>query len=323
MKSVWLTWERQTRNKSMADLLGAEYCELISPYKGWRRYLQLSWKTLRLVAHQKPDVIFFQNPSIVLSLLCTVLKIIRRNIFTVADFHNCALDKKKFYALNKFISRKASLTLVTNRPLSYLVEEMGGNPFIFPDPIPSAHYTQNDATQNCNHRKFILFISSWADDEPIDQVCEAFINSELKNEGIALIITGKIKANKLSKPAEIYANHNVEFAGFVPEDNYWELLRSSIFNIDLTTRDDCMVCGAYESLSVHNTVLLSNNQPTMDYFKDAALYTDNSVLDLTEKLKILYQNHLVYKAQAEKMLVELQAEEQRKANELLKRARAK
>jgi glycosyltransferase involved in cell wall biosynthesis len=192
---------------------------------------------------------------------------------------------------------------------------MGGKPFVFPDPIPSPHASQEKHTESKNN--FIVFISSWAEDEPIDEVCTAFINSGLINKGIELIVTGKVKAARLQNSIECYQAQNIKFTGFVSEEAYWGLLKNSLFNIDLTTRDDCMVCGAYESLAVKNTILLSNNAPTMNYFRDAALYTDNTSLDLKERIKFLYENNAQFKRRAESGLVAIRQQEQENLAEII------
>lgn len=322
MKSIWLTWERQTRNESMAHLLSAEYCELLSSHKGLLRYAQLSWKTLILIFRKRPNIIFFQNPSIVLSLICTFIKIMRRKkIIAIADFHNCALDKNNFHKLNVFICKTADITLVTNNNLSNIIKRMGGKPFVFPDPIPRPDINQEEQINPEN--KFIVFISSWAEDEPINEVCTAFIGSDLNNQGVKLIVTGRIKAGRLNNSVESYTAKNITFTGFVSEENYWSLLKNSLFNIDLTTREDCMVCGAYESLAVKNTILLSNNAPTINYFRDAAIYTNNTPMDLKEKIKFLYDNHLKFKIQAEYAFIQLKNQEQknlREINKLIKKS---
>jgi glycosyltransferase involved in cell wall biosynthesis len=293
MQAMWLTWERQTRNLSMAEHLNAEYVELT--YSGSRlvRYLLLSIKTLLVIRKQKPQIIYFQNPSIILGLLCTVVKIIAPKITVIGDFHNVALAKSKTAFINKFVCKNIDLTLVSNSFLLPRVEEMGGKGFVFPDPLPN-----HKVPMHLSSEKFILFISSWAEDEPINDVLTAYIKSDLAKNNIQLYVTGRVKPNKLDQPLPYYQNKGVKFSGFVDEEKYWQLLYSSIFNIDLTTRDDCLVCGAYESLSLGQPILLSGNAASRDYFDTFGIYTDNSIDDLCMQFISLINEHPQIKSQA-------------------------
>jgi hypothetical protein len=46
--------------------------------------------------------------------------------------------------------------------------------------------------------------------------------------------------------------------------------------------EDCLVCGAYEGISVGKPLVLSNNRASVELFHDAALFTDNSVQSLIQ-----------------------------------------
>ena len=58
VKHVWITWERQTRNRSMAKAMHAEYIEYAYK-KGLLRYIVLSLKTLSFFIKRKPEIIYF------------------------------------------------------------------------------------------------------------------------------------------------------------------------------------------------------------------------------------------------------------------------
>lgn len=289
MKKIWLTWERQTRNRSMAEKNSAAYCEFI--YNGWRftRYIALSLKTILFIINQKPDVIFFQNPSIVLSLICVFLKALKKDIRIIGDFHNCALEDGKLKTLNTYIARKCDLVIITNRFLVKRLEEMGGRPYVFPDPLPTLSESSTPY-KNFNEKSYILFISSWAEDEPIENACRAFFKFRELVPNYSLIVTGKVKTERLTESPEKYSKNGILFAGFIPEDDYNWLVANALFSIDLTWRSDCMVCGAYESLAVQTPILISDNPPMKEYFHDSAIYTDNSIADIGKKMFDLYNS---------------------------------
>ena len=50
--------------------------------------------------------------------------------------------------------------------------------------------------------------------------------------------------------------------------------------IDLTTRENCLVCGAYESLAAGKPMILSKTRALMNYFSQAAVYVEHTAEDL-------------------------------------------
>ena len=80
---------------------------------------------------------------------------------------------------------------------------------------------------------------------------------------------------------------NVRFTGFLPDPDYWALLRSADAIIDLTLMEDCLVSGAYEALAVGTPMLLSNNRASVELFAGAAAFTDNTTADIRRGLERL------------------------------------
>jgi hypothetical protein len=200
-KRVWITWEHQTRNISMAQHLDCDYCELSSKRHRILRYIFLSFSTLVFLFKRKPEEIFFQNPSIVLASICALYKKISSRVIVIGDFHNAALEKSKLAPINCFISRNIDLTIVSNPKLISRVEEMKGHAFVMPDPIPQPPHQIIDQSDE----KFIVFICSWANDEPITTVLDAFINSNIfALHNICLYVTGRTKPGRLEKDVGYY-----------------------------------------------------------------------------------------------------------------------
>jgi glycosyltransferase involved in cell wall biosynthesis len=276
MKAIWLTWERQRRNRSMAAATRSDLREL--HYKGnpILRYSVLAWRTTRLVFREKPDVIFFQNPSIVLALLIATLKFLRlTRARTVGDFHNAGVFPPYGRFLLPFIVRSTDITIVSNSNLATEITALGGTCIAIPDPVPTLHYSANtSALGQCFE---VLFICSWAPDEPITAVLDAA--KALQNETqIRIAITGRAALQRSGWTEPLPAN--VELTGFLSDPEFEKRLANASLILDLTTREDCMVCGAYEAVSAGVPMILSNNAPTRAYFRLGALYTDNSANDI-------------------------------------------
>jgi glycosyltransferase involved in cell wall biosynthesis len=62
----------------------------------------------------------------------------------------------------------------------------------------------------------------------------------------------------------------------LPTDEYYDYLRSVSVVIDLTTKEDCLVCGAYEALAARKPIVVSKTKALGDYFGHSVVLTDNT-----------------------------------------------
>jgi glycosyltransferase involved in cell wall biosynthesis len=299
-RSIWITWERQRRNRSMAASVGATLHELEYRGNAIARYCVLIFRTLRLVRGAKPDLIFFQNPSLVLAALMAGLKtlgVIRCK--TIGDFHNAGVHPPTATFLVPWIVRHCDLVLVSNSNLAPVIEAAGGRCLAMPDPLPSMEITSDSAPP----AKFaVLFVCSWAPDEPIAAVLEAAGILQSADPDISITITGRPKLAATGWLGDL--PRNVELPGYLADPEFERRLAGCSVILDLTTRADCMVCGAYEAVSVGVPMILSNNEPTVRYFRKGALYTDNSAQDIARLILEARGRH----AQLRQEVIELKDE---------------
>lgn len=290
MRAVWITWEKQRRNKSMAAAVGASLHEL--EYKGnaLARYWVLGRKTVRIVRQAQPDVIFFQNPSLVLAALVTLLKVLSiTRARTVGDFHNAGVYPPVAQFLVPWMVRNSDLTIVSNRNLESAITAFGGKAIAIPDPIPhmdEAHIRNPSAGSS---RFDVFFICSWAPDEPIANVLHAAQILENDHADIVIAITGRPKLERAGWEGPV--PRNVNLTGFLSDHEFEQRLASSSAVLDLTTRPDCMVCGAYEAVSAQVPMIVSDNGPTRAYFHKGALYTDNSAQSIAQLILEMKDRH--------------------------------
>lgn len=271
-KCLWITWEGHRRTKSLISLLNINLYKVSSSSKiTFLKYTFLLKKTLRLLMKKQPNILFVQNPSMILAFFCTIFQCIcRRKI--VVDAHNIGIffeHKNRVIQLcgqlcNIFIIKKASLIIVTNRSLARFVLSKEGRPFILPDPIPVLARKNKIKLKGQSN---VLFICTFSSDEPYLEVIKAF---ESLSEKIFLYVTGKCPPNLQKKRTK-----NIVFTGFLPEQEYIDYLYASDLIIDLTLRQNCLVCGAYEALAVNKSFILSDTIEQKKYFGKAAIYTKN------------------------------------------------
>lgn len=286
--SIWITWERQTRNRSASEYLGVPLVEIIYSHDpALVRYFKSVVSTLKIIIRRRPQYVFAQNPSVVLASLAVMCSKIFR--FTlIIDAHNAGINYDGKYNtiinfLNGIIVKSSAFTIVTNEDIAELVTEQGGTPLILPDPLPSL-------PENCSlsfdispiasidKRLTALCITSWGDDEPI----EALIAATKKYAGsIQFFFTGNWRKAKFNISHKALPT-NVHLMGFVEEHVYFSLLAECDFTIDLTTRQDCLVCGAYESVAAGKPMVLSDTKPQRDYFNKGAVFSKTSVSGIQE-----------------------------------------
>jgi glycosyltransferase involved in cell wall biosynthesis len=280
--ALWITWEIQPRNKSMSKLIGADLKELIVNKSRWIKYPILIVRTAFLLINNRSKVIFVQNPSIVLAYVSSVLKYFL-GYKLIVDAHNAGIYplEGKSQILN-YITRKiclsADMVIVTNAALYDQVRVWGGQPFIMPDPLPD--YGNIETVYSEQQIKNFLLICTWADDEPYLEI----IDAAKSLQGIAnLRITGNYRKRLTSSQVESLPK-NITLLGFVSEEDYIYELSCADFTIDLTTRDNCLVCGAYESIAMGIPGIISDTSVNRQTFSLGFVYSKNDSNSIRESI---------------------------------------
>lgn len=301
-KVLWISWENHKRTLELSQAIK---CDLyVINYNTYRliRYILCLIKTIQTIYYNQPKLLIVQNPSIVLALSCVGL----RKLFgfsLIVDAHNAAITPdniylRKLYFIYKYVHKKADITLVTNKYLASKIEENKGFPLILPDKIPDIRYDNLQLKKLTGTQNF-LFICTFALDEPYFEVLEAAKNID---QDICIYITGNYrKAKKLDLRN---LSSNIYLEGFLPEREYWELLLASDFVIDLTYRNDCLVCGAYEALAGKKPLILSDTRVNRDYFYKGVVYTENLSDSISEAINYSIANKIKLK----KNIIELRKE---------------
>ncbi len=162
----------------------------------------------------------------------------------------------------RWLQRNADLTIVTNEQLRSVVESNRGRAVVLPDMLPEA--TPKGAYP-VSGRFNLAYICTFSMDEPYHEVIKAAAN--LPKE-VHIYITGRYHG----KIDETKVPENVKLLGFISDEKYWELLSSVDVIIDLTLRDNCLVCGAYEAVAIGKPLILSDTEALRTYFYKGCLY---------------------------------------------------
>lgn len=286
-RPLWLTWETQRRNRELASALDAELAELDFGGRGpLRRYVKslaatipLFWR-FRRRGERRPTVVV-QCPSLVLVASSALFSVVL-GFHLIIDAHNVSrsyLESENRWVrlLARYGFSRAGHVVVTNELMATRFSPYASQLLILPDRLPSitARNTDQGICERYK-RPIVTLISSFAEDEPIEEFIEASLEVPQSH---TLVVTGrKERAGRLLR----FEQAGVRFSGFLPLSDYEELIAGSDVLVDLTTRDDCLVCGAYEALSVGTPLILSDSEALRSTFGSGPIYAKNEKEDYVQ-----------------------------------------
>lgn len=303
-KRVWITWEDQRRSIELARKLN---CTLyVIDIEGWVRYPVSLLKTVSIVLKEKPQHLFVQNPSMFLATLAciigkfTSIKIIvdRHTTFRINKPHSGSFKIWLFMRLHYFTLRNADLTIITNSDLAILVKEAQGRPFILPDRLPRI---QRSEKLRLKGKFSIVLVSSFAEDEPINETLQAI--KLIEKMDFYLYISGNhLKYDKdLPKKTR---NQHIIFTGYLPYQKYVDTLFAADIVMALTKSECCMLCGCYEAISAKKPLITSDKNVLISYF-NKAYFVDNSPQGIANGIIEVTNNIEEYRKRSEEMYREL------------------
>ena len=228
-------------------------------------------RTYLVIRTKRPRTLIVQNPSLLLTLMACLLRK-RFKYKLVVDAHNAGLTPESVLlkyctAIYRYLQRAADMTVVTNRSLAESVKRNKGLPFELPDKLPEPPKV-NPLKPVTKHN--VVYVCTFGPDEPYKHVLTA---AESISDGITIYVTGnhkRLRGYIMQKPSE-----KVVFTGYLQELDYWSLLYSADLVMDLTVRENCLVCAAYEAISVGTPLILSDTEALRKYFYKGALFTAN------------------------------------------------
>ncbi|MEX2123397.1 MAG: glycosyltransferase [Woeseia sp.] len=252
-----------------------------SKRNGPGRWIAQAVETLELLRRHRPEILFVQSPSLAL----TVLALMSRRLFgyyLVVDAHNEGVrpfDRPGAFVrrLTRRLLNAADTTIVTNAALAKDVSLAGGRPLVLPDslPIPPVLPAMHEDVEDAPH---VVVIATFRPDEPI----AAIIAAAATMPEVRFAFSGdsrKFRQTGIEWPA------NVRLTGFLPDQEYWQLLGQAGVICDLTLKPDCLVCGAYEGLAMAKAMVLSDNPATREIFGPAAVLTDSRPDEIARALR--------------------------------------
>lgn len=297
---IWLSWQHHRRNRELSKAFDATLYEIVCPRTNrFNRYVKSIWRTINILCSDTPKVVFCTNPSLLLSLLMVFLKPFF-GYYLIIDTHNAGLclegKTKKFNSIAKFIQRHSDRTIVHSPGLLQEIRDNNANPILLPDKVPdlSMVVPRNNLLE---FKKKVVFICSFEDDEPYFEVFKAI--DYIDDKDIIIYITGNYK----KKGIDIlkYNDPRLFFTGFIPDEDFESLLGYADVIMDLTTRENCLLCGAYEAISLEKPLITSNTDALKENFNKGTVFVNNNALDIAHGINRAFLNINLLRDQMKKL----------------------
>ncbi len=277
LPALFLAWSspgHTRRSELMARKLGIPlrrvYVLKMKLYLAPIRYVIQAVLTLVTLLRERPKVVFVQNPPIFAPLFAWLYCVIT-GAGLIIDSHTDALQSPIWQwslPLHRFLSRQALTTLVTNEHLCQIVKGWGAKSQIIVD-VPSEFPAGKPYP--LEHPFNIAMVSSFAPDEPLDKVVQ--VAKSLPSVGF--YVTGDPVQGFKRLPADLPPN--LHLTGFLPDDEYYGLLRSVQTVMALTKEDHTMQRGACEAVWLGQPIVTSDWPVLRQTFHMGTVHVDNTV----------------------------------------------
>lgn len=277
------------------------------------RYAVLAWRTLLLVLRKRPRLVYCQNPSVVLAVWLSWwrsafgyhLVVDRHSNFKFDTVGRPGLKWRVFHALSDYTLRRADLTIVTNQALCDIVVGRGGRGFVLQDKLPDLGPRIPVAG---NDRRTVVFVCTFADDEPIAAVLDA---ARELGPDYRILVTGN--RARFDRDFGLPVPDNVELTGFLPEQEYVDLLAGADAILVLTSADYVLNCASYEAVALGRPMVLTDTPTIRGYFGKGACYVQLDPAGIAAGITDLFADYERYRLEVGQLRGELQTDWEQRA----------
>jgi hypothetical protein len=264
---VVLSWMPVSqRSATLADRLGYELLLLGRP--GFRRpwtaplaYPLLAIATAWWLLRSRPAGIVVVVPPFVAAVVAWTGARFGRHRLAV-DIHSGAmLDRRWRWSVPILaaIARRSTVAIVTVDTLAARLRDRGvADVMVMPDPLPTVAVSGSpagtgDGAPGAVH-PLVVAVLGWGDDEPIEELVAAAAGRPWRLE-----LTGRPR-RRIPLP------ENVRSTGFLAGPAYGDRLVSADLVVVLTTREDTLLSGAWETIALGRPLVVSSTAALVSAF---------------------------------------------------------
>ena len=269
------------RSATIAERLG--YDLILLGRTGFRRawtaplvYPLLAVRMVVALLGRRPGAAVVAVPPFIAPLVGLPVFRLMRTSFAVDVHSGALLDRRWRWSIGILaaISRRAVVALVTLPSLEEPLRARGVETLVLPDPLPHLVEAHADAAtdaptdRDAGVRPLVVAICGWGLDEPIEALVES-----ARDRPWRLVLTGRPRR-------EIDCPLNVTLTGFLDAPGYGSLLADADAIVVLTDREDTLLSGAWEAISLGRPLVLSGTQALRATFGDGLTYVDNDAASI-------------------------------------------
>jgi len=241
------------------------------------KYVLQAISSFQVLIRQQPDVVLVASPPVIAVLTVWFYAKICGIPFII-DAHTGVFDNRRWrwlLPLSRFLSRQATVTIVTNDYLSQEVQQWGGKVVVIGD-IPV--FFEAVVKISLGEGFHVVVINSFSDDEPLEEILDA----AKRIDGVFLHVTGNLR---YASSGVLQRNPpNVRFTGWLSDEDYTALLHAADAIMVLTTRDHTMQRGAYEAMALTKPLITSDWPLLRETFYLGTVHVSNRSQDIQRAL---------------------------------------
>ena len=293
---VFITWYPYCRRSdALAEQIGATSylvhflrfkAPLLAPFK----YVLQTLKTALILLQERPAGVLVANPPVVAPLIVWIGSLFLGYRFIV-DAHSGAFQHVRWSwsrPIQRFLSRRALATIVTNDAMAAIVQGWGGRTQMVQD----LSLDLNPAGPASKHERFhIVFVCTYSIDEPVGEVVEA---ARILSD-VEFSFTGDPSYARRGFRESL--PENICLTGFVPDSDYLAILRGADAILVLTREDNTMQRGGYEAVALEKPLITSNWPLLKHIFAAGTVHVDNSPGEIVEAVRRIQSKPKEFRAE--------------------------
>jgi len=287
-KGIWISWHVSQRSRNLSKELGLPIFEKMLEKNPVSRHGLSSLWTIYILLKERPDIVYMQYSYLLLVVVAVYKTMTNSPVRVICDCHTKALRRSIngrigniFWWIKKKSFRSADVGIVSNIEMVPDIKKLTNCYCVLPDKIPDVKV---GVPENI-HESYCVFVSSYAVDEPLDEVISA---AEMLDGVVKIYCTGKIPSDL--KYLRNNPHKNIIFTDYLTQEKYYNLMSNADCVLALTSEEGCLQCAGYEALSAEVPMVLSNTTALRTYFEDAATYVDHDAQDIQRGVKRAVRN---------------------------------
>lgn len=272
---IFITWYPYCRRSDrLAEQLGARsylvhYLRFKSPAVAPVKYLLQAMKTASILLRDRPSIVLTAVPPVVSALVIWCLSGILRYRLVI-DAHSGTFQHSRWLwslPVQRFLSRRAVATVVTSDHMANVVRSWGATATMVQE---LSLDLRPQGVRRAGEAFRVVFICTYSVDEPVDAVLEA----ARRLPDVSFTLTGDPSYARRGLRESLPPN--VKLTGFIPDNEYLDLLRGADALLVLTLEDHTMQRGGYEAMALEKPLITSNWALLREVFGRGTVHVDNT-----------------------------------------------